>query len=222
MGAKPRTDPKPRVGAILQVLQDRWSHATCELCHRNAYELTVATILSAQSTDKLVNGVTPRLFERYPTPADLAAARLEDVEAIVHSTGFFRQKAKNIVRMAQRVVSDYGGEIPRTMQEMTTLPGVARKTANVVLGTAYGLATGVVVDTHVKRVAGKLGLTDNTDPVKIERDLMELIPEDRWIDFGHQVIWHGRRICDAKRPRCGDCPLAPLCPSAELPVQVAS
>lgn len=221
MGAKPRTDPRPRIGAILQVLQDTWGHATCELDHSDAYQLTVATILSAQSTDKLVNTVTPVLFARYPTPSALAAADSENVEQLVHSTGFFRQKAKNIVRMAQRVVSEYGGEIPRTMAEMVTLPGVARKTANVVLGTVYGLATGVVVDTHVKRVAGKLGLTAQTDPVKIETDLMQLIPDDRWVDFGHQVIWHGRRICDAKRPRCADCPLAPLCPSAEIPAQVA-
>ena len=222
MGTKRRTDPRRRIDAIAQVLQETWGQATCELHHRNAFELTVATILSAQSTDKLVNTVTPRLFERYPTPAALASAGLADVEAIVFQTGFYRQKATNIVRMAQQVVSELGGEIPRTIEEMVNLPGVARKTANVVLGTAYGLATGVVVDTHVKRVAGRLGLTDHTDPVKIERELMELLPKTAWIDFSHQMIWHGRRICHAKAPRCGQCPLAPLCPSADIFLGAAS
>jgi endonuclease-3 len=160
--------------------------------------------------------VTPRLFARYPTPRALAEADLADVEAIIHPTGFFRQKARNIVNMARRVVDDYSGEIPRTMDEMVTLPGVARKTANVVLGTAFGIPSGVVVDTHVKRVAKRLGLTDEIDPVKIERDLMDKIPQDRWIDLGHQLIWHGRRICHARVPTCDRCPLAPVCPGAML------
>jgi endonuclease-3 len=160
--------------------------------------------------------VTPALFKRYPTPAKLARADLGALEKLVHSTGFFRQKAKSLVRMAQTVVSEFGGEIPRTMEEMVRLPGVARKTANVVLGSAYGIPSGVVVDTHVTRVAGRLGLTRETDPVKIERDLMEVAPRERWIDLGHQLIWHGRRICHARKPECDACPLAPVCPSAEV------
>ena len=216
MGAKPRRDLSSRVDAILEVLQDTWGHATCELDFTNPYELTVATILSAQSTDKLVNSVTPRLFARFPTPHALAGADLAEVEAIVHPTGFFRQKTKNIVNMAKRVVEVYGGEIPGTMEEMITLPGVARKTANVVLGTAFRIASGVVVDTHVKRVAGRLKLTAETDPVRIERDLMERVPQNRWIDLGHQLIWHGRRICYARNPACDRCPLAPLCPDATI------
>ncbi|HLU65338.1 MAG TPA: endonuclease III, partial [Kofleriaceae bacterium] len=168
-------------------------------------------------TDRRVNMVTPELFRRYPTPAALARADLAEVEQLVHSTGFFRQKARSIVAMARTVVSDFGGEIPRTMEEMVKLPGVARKTANVVLGSAYGIPSGVVVDTHVIRVAGRLGLTSHTDPVKIERDLMEQVPRDRWIAVGHQLIWHGRRICHAVKPSCAECPLAPLCPSAVLP-----
>jgi endonuclease-3 len=160
--------------------------------------------------------VTPALFKRYPTPAKLARADLGALEKLVHSTGFFRQKAKSLVRMAQTVVSEFGGEIPRTMEEMVRLPGVARKTANVVLGSAYGIPSGVVVDTHVTRVAARLGLTRETDPVKIERDLMELAPRERWIDLGHQLIWHGRRICHARKPECDACPLAPVCPSAEV------
>jgi endonuclease-3 len=206
--------PGQRVGAILDVLQKEWSHAVCELDFDNAYQLTVATILSAQSTDKLVNKVTPALFARYPDVYALAVADLGEVETLVHSTGFYRNKAKNIVKMAQQVVTDFGGEIPRTLKEMVSLAGVARKTANVVLGTAYGIASGVVVDTHVKRVSRRLGLTQETNPVKVERDLMKCIPEDKWIDFGQQLIWHGRRVCDAKKPACDSCALAPLCPSA--------
>jgi endonuclease-3 len=207
---------RARASAILEILQRTWPKATCELDFKNAYQLTAATILSAQSTDKRVNMVTPALFKRYPTPARLARADLGELEEMVHSTGFFRQKARTLVRMAQAVVSEFGGEIPRTMEEITRLPGVARKTANVVLGSAYRIASGVVVDTHVIRVAGRLGLTREVDPVKIERDLMKLAPPERWIDLGHQLIWHGRRICHARAPECAACPLAPLCPSAEL------
>lgn len=195
------------------MLQATWPQAVCELDFESPYQLLVATILSAQSTDELVNRITPDLFDRYPTPADLAGADPAEVETIVHSTGFFRQKTKNIIAMAQKVMSDFGGEIPRTIDEMTALPGVARKTANVVLGCAYRVASGIVVDTHVKRVAARLGLTDHTDPVKIERELLEQVPRDRWIDFSQQLIWHGRRICHAKKPACDRCPLAPLCPS---------
>jgi endonuclease-3 len=216
MRAPARRKSRARAGAILEILQRTWPKATCELAFENAYQLTVATILSAQSTDKGVNLVTPALFKRYPTPARLARADLGALEKMVHSTGFFRQKARSLVRMAQTVVSEFGGEIPRTLEEMVRLPGVARKTANVVLGSAYGIPSGVVVDTHVTRVAGRLGLTREVDPVKIERDLMALAPEERWIDLGHQLIWHGRRICHARKPECDACPLAPVCPSAEL------
>jgi len=188
----------------------------CELHHENAYQLLVATILSAQSTDKRVNRVTPELFRRYPNPAALAVADPAAVEQLVHSTGFFRNKTRSIIGMAQRVVADHGGEVPQSMEALLELPGVARKTANVVLGTVFGIASGVVVDTHVKRVTNLLGLTQHSDPTKIERDLMAAIPSDRWIDFGHQIIWHGRRICHAGRPECGACPLAPVCPSVEL------
>ncbi len=216
MGGHRKSQSNPRLGQILEVLQKTWGHAVCELDFENAYQLTTATILSAQSTDKRVNMVTPALFARYPTPADLARADQADVEELVRSTGFFRSKARNIIGMARVVVDEFGGEIPRTLDEMVRLPGVARKTANVVLGTAYGIPSGVVVDTHVKRVANRLGLTSQTDPVKIERDLIAQVPRERWIDFGHQVIWHGRRICHARQPACGDCPLLPLCPSAEM------
>lgn len=223
MGAKSRiTDAKDtqaeqypghRIQSILNILAKEWGHAVCELDFKTPFELTVATILSAQSTDKRVNLVTPELFSRYPDAHALAQADLAEVETLVHSTGFFRNKAKNIVRMAQQVVADFDGEIPRTMREMTSLAGVARKTANVVLGTAYHIPSGFVVDTHIKRVANRLGLTKETNPVKIEQDLMASIPKERWIDAGHQMIWHGRRICHAKKPACNECALAPLCPS---------
>ena len=212
-GKKRGTD---RSGEILDILQRTWPKATCELDFEDAYQLTVATILSAQSTDRMVNQVTPALFRRYPGPAALAAADPAELETMIHSTGFFRQKARSLLGMARMVVDEFGGEIPRTMEEMVRLPGVARKTANVVLGSAYRIPTGVVVDTHVKRVAGRLGLTRQTDPVKIEVDLMAVVPRERWIDIGHQIIWHGRRICHAKKPECDACPLAPVCPSAEL------
>ncbi len=208
--------PSGRVPAILETLQEQWGHAVCELDHDNAYQLTVATILSAQSTDKLINTVTPALFARYPAPALLAEADVGEVETLVHSTGFYRNKAKNIIKMAQQVMAEFGGEVPRTMNEMTSLAGVARKTANVVLGTAYGIASGIAVDTHVKRLSGRLGLSTETSPVKIERDLMLLIPKEHWIDFSQQIIWHGRRVCDAKKPACDGCALAPHCPSVGL------
>lgn len=205
-----------RSGEVLDILQRTWPKATCELDFEDAFQLTVATILSAQSTDRMVNQVTPALFRRYPRAAALAAADPAELEPMIHSTGFFRQKARSLLGMARMVEGDFGGHIPRTMEEMVRLPGVARKTANVVLGSAYRIPTGVVVDTHVKRVAGRLGLTRQTDPVKIEVDLMAVVPRERWIDVGHQIIWHGRRICHAKKPACDACPLAPVCPSAEL------
>lgn len=214
MGGKPRARSHRPVEAILAVLQDTWGHATVELDYETPFQLLCATILSAQSTDKMVNSVTPALFRRYPTASELASADPGELEALIHSTGFFRQKARSLLGMSRKLVEEHGGEAPKTIEEMVALPGVARKTANVVLGSAYGVRSGVVVDTHVKRVAARLGLTGETDPVKIERDLMEAVPEERWIDLGHQLIWHGRRICFARKPACDHCPLAPHCPSA--------
>jgi len=211
-----RTAPKDRVAwarTAVKRLRREYPDAECALKHRNAYELTVATILSAQCTDEMVNRVTPELFRRYPTPHRLARARQETVERLVHSTGFYRNKARSLRGMAKRVVEDYEGEIPDTMDELLTLPGVARKTANVVLGVWYGKAVGVVVDTHVKRIAGRLGLTGATDPKKIEPELMELLPKGDWIDVAHLFIWHGRKVCTARRPVCPDCVLNDRCPS---------
>jgi endonuclease-3 len=216
MGGKPKSRAVDRAREIVEILQRTWPKATCELDFQDPFQLTVATILSAQSTDRLVNTVTPALFRRYATPAALAGADPAELEEMIHSTGFFRQKAKSLLGMARTVMSEFGGQIPRTMEEMVQLPGVARKTANVVLGSAYGIPSGVVVDTHVRRVAGRLGLTREADPVKIEQDLMAAAPQEKWIDLGHQLIWHGRRICHAQKPACTACPLAPLCPSAEV------
>jgi len=185
--------------------------ATCALHHDNPWQLLVATILSAQCTDKRVNEVTPGLFRKYPTPADFAAVKPEVLAQDIRSTGFFNNKAKSIVGAAKRVVSEFGGEVPRTIEEMLTIPGAARKTANVVLGTAYGIASGVVVDTHVQRNARRLDLTKNTDPVKIEQDLMKILPRDKWIVFSHQLILHGRALCTARNPKCGECALNDLC-----------
>ena len=210
--AKVRWTPA-RVAKLLERLDEAYGGATCALRHRSPYELLVATILSAQCTDARVNQVTPELFRRYPTPEALAAARQEEVEALIRSTGFFRNKAKNLIGMARAVVERYGGEIPASVEELVTLPGVARKTANVVSGTAYGRAEGIVVDTHVKRIARRLGLSEDDDPVKIERGLMAVIPRDRWIDLSHQLIRHGREVCAARKPKCDVCPLADLCPS---------
>jgi len=187
-----------------------------ELDHVNAYQLLAATILAAQSTDKLINTVTPALFARYPDPAALARAEPAELERMIFSTGFYRNKAKSLIGMAQQLVEKYRGEVPATMAELVDLPGVARKTANVVLGSALGKNEGVVVDTHVSRLAPRLGLTTQTDPVKIEQDLMRLVPRDQWSIFAHRLIWHGRRVCHAKQPDCDHCTLAPLCPSAGL------
>jgi endonuclease-3 len=189
----------------------------CALTHRNAYELLTATILSAQCTDERVNAVTPVLFAAYPTPGDLAESCQEDVERIIHSLGFFRAKAENIRGMARQLVDDFQGELPRTVEEMTALPGVGRKTANVVLGTWYGLATGVVVDTHVKRISRLLGLTTSANPEIIERELKAVLPQKEWINYSHRVITHGRRICIARRPRCQECPLLKVCLRVGLP-----
>ena len=196
---------------ILRRLDRMYPKATCALLHRSPWELLVATILSAQCTDKRVNEVTPGLFAKYPTPQDFAAVRPEVLAGDIRSTGFFNNKSKSIVGAAKRVVSEFGGQVPRTMEEMLTIPGAARKTANVVLGTAYGIASGIVVDTHVQRVSARLDLTKNTDPVKIEQDLVKIIPREKWILFSHQIILHGRALCQARNPKCGACDLNSLC-----------
>ena len=179
--------------------------------HSNAWELLIATILSAQTTDKRVNLVTPDLFLAFPTPQAMAAASLPELEELIHATGFFRAKAKSIQGAAKAINERFGGEVPRTLAELITVPGAARKTANVVLGVAYGLAEGVVVDTHVLRLSNRLGLTKHQDPKKIEKDLMRVIPRERWIAFSHELILHGRSICVARKPRCAECPLETTC-----------
>ncbi|MCE9634827.1 MAG: endonuclease III [Planctomycetes bacterium] len=204
-----------RATAILAALEQGYPEAECALLHRNAFELLVATILSAQCTDARVNMVTPELFRRWPDARALASATQADVEKVIHSTGFYRNKAKNLLGMAQAVVERHGGDVPDTMDALTALPGAARKTANVVLGTWFKKAEGVVVDTHVGRVAGKLVLTIEADPAKIERDLMELLPRSAWTSFSHRVILHGRRICDARKPKCAACSLREMCPSRQ-------
>lgn len=206
---------KRRARKILRRLDRDYPVAECALRHRNAWELLVATILSAQCTDARVNKVTPELFAAYPSVQEMALASLESIEELVRTTGFFRNKSKSIKGAAQRIVSEYGGEVPSRMEQLLTLPGVARKTANVVTGTWFGKATGVVVDTHVQRISERLGLTAGKDPKKIERVLMELLPKTRWVKYSHQIIHHGRGVCKARRPRCQDCGLARLCPSAE-------
>jgi endonuclease-3 len=214
---RPARPPLPeRAKLILRRLKRRYPDARCALDHRNPYELLSATILSAQCTDARVNLVTPTLFARYPDPAALAVARSEDVEEIIRSTGFFRNKTRSLLGMAQAVLAEHGGEIPRTMDQLRVLPGVGRKTANVVLGNAYGINEGITVDTHVARVSGRLGLTMEDDPVKIERDLMPLFPRKEWALLSHLLIFHGRQTCVARRPRCGECPLSDICPSAAL------
>jgi endonuclease-3 len=190
--------------------------AHCELVHRDAFELLCATILSAQCTDKRVNMVTPALFAAYPDAHALAQASQADVEALVRTTGFFRNKAKNLIAMARALVAEHDGQVPRTMEELQVLPGVGRKTANVILGNAYGINVGVTVDTHVGRLSVRLGLTRETDPVKVEQALMPLFPRESWAMLSHLLIFHGRRVCDARRPRCGACVLADLCPSAGI------
>ena len=202
---------------VARLLEKTYGHAECALLHTSAFQLLVATILSAQCTDERVNSVTPELFRQYPTPAALAEATQEDVEEIIQSLGFFRAKSNNIRGMARMLVDDHGGEIPRTLEELVKLPGVGRKTANVVLGTAFGISSGVVVDTHVRRITGLLGLTKHADPVKIEVDLQKLLPPSEWIQFSHRLIHHGRRICIARRPRCPECPLLSHCQRVGLP-----
>ena len=196
---------------ILRRLDHMYPNATCALQHHSPWELLVATILSAQCTDKRVNEVTPGLFAKYPTPQDFAAVRPEVLASDIRSTGFFNNKSKSIVGAAKKIVSEFGGQVPRTIEELLTVPGAARKTANVVLGTAYGIASGVVVDTHVQRIAQRLDLTKNSDPRKIEQDLMKIIPKEKWILFSHQIILHGRALCVARKPQCAQCELNPVC-----------
>jgi endonuclease-3 len=211
--ARPKTaaERARRVQRILQHLFKLYPKANCELVHGDAWQLLVATILSAQCTDKRVNMVTPGLFAKYPAVEDFAHASQQELGEDIRSTGFYNNKAKSIIGAANKILKDFGGEVPRTIEEMLSLPGAARKTANVVLGTAFGIASGVVVDTHVQRIAQRLGLTKETDPGKIEKDLMRIIPRDRWILFSHQVIHHGRRVCAARNPRCAECPIEPDC-----------
>ena len=204
-----------RIAEILNRLDQRYPAATCALHHNSAWELLVATILSAQCTDVRVNMVTPTLFDKYPTPEAFAALQPEDLEEDIRSTGFFRNKSKSLVGAARKVISDFGGDVPRTMEELLQIPGVARKTANVVLGTWYNIADGVVVDTHVQRISRRLELTKNEDPQKIEQDLMKVIPRNKWIIFAHQIIHHGRALCIARNPKCADCPLENLCHAAD-------
>ena len=208
---KTAADRRARVSEILRRLESMYPGATCALRHQSPWQLLVATILSAQCTDKRVNEVTPGLFEKYPTPQDFAAVRPETLANDIRSTGFFNNKAKSVVGAAKKVVAEFGGQVPRAMEEMLTLPGVARKTANVVLGTAYGIPSGIVVDTHVQRIAARLDLTKNTDPVKIEQDLMKIVPQEKWILFSHEVILHGRALCQARSPKCAECALNDAC-----------
>jgi endonuclease-3 len=216
-GQKRGTDPA-RVRGILEKLEEAYPAATCALTHHNAFQLLIATILSAQCTDERVNQVTPKLFAKYPEPADLAYANPTGLEQEIRPTGFFRNKTKSIMGASRKIVEEFQGQVPKTMEEILTLPGVARKTGNVVLGTAFGIPSGIVVDTHVQRVAGRLDLTKNSDPKKIEQDLMQVIPKEKWILFAHQLIWHGRRVCQARRPRCIECNLARTCYSKDKTV----
>lgn len=208
------TDPK-RVAAILKKLDEAYPNPVCELNHENAFQLLIATILSAQCTDVRVNQVTATLFKKYPTPEAFAYANPAELEQDIRPTGFFRNKTKSVIGAGKAIVERFGGNVPRTMEEMLTIPGAARKTSNVVLGTAYGIASGVVVDTHVQRLSNRLDLTRNEDPKKIEQDLIKILPQERWISFSHQLIWHGRRVCHARNPKCMDCNIESLCHSKD-------
>lgn len=210
---KQRRNPRApeRIAAILDLLAAAYPGAECALHHRNAWELLVATILSAQCTDARVNMVTPALFKRFPTPTDFAHAPIAEIEELVRSTGFYHNKAKSLKGAAETLVGEFKGKVPQTMEELLTLPGVARKTGNVVLGVAYGKAVGVVVDTHVLRLSRRLELTREAEPVKVEKDLMKIIPQDRWIAFSHEMIHHGRQVCVARTPKCANCTLEHVC-----------
>jgi endonuclease-3 len=205
-----------RAAQIYDLLAEEYPAAECELDFENPFQLAVATILSAQTTDERVNSVTPTLFRRYPDAGALAEARQEEVEEVIRTTGFFRNKARNIVGFARAVVAEHGGEVPRSMEALSSLPGVGRKTANVILGNAFGIDEGVVVDTHVRRLSQRLGFTGKEAPEKIEIDLMALFPRERWTMLAHLLIWHGRRVCEARRPRCEACVVSHLCPSSRV------
>lgn len=215
--SKQKSDPlaPERIREILRRLDRLYPEVTCALTHKSAWELLVATILSAQSTDVNVNKVTPELFRKYPTVQDFAALKPEELEPDVRSTGFFRNKSRSVVGAAKMLVSDFGGEVPDEMEKLLRLPGVARKTANVVLGTWFKKGVGVVVDTHVTRISRRLELTKNVDAPKIEQDLMQVIPQEKWILFSHQIIWHGRKLCFARRPKCAECLLEDICHAAD-------
>jgi len=204
-----------RIRKILALLAAAYPNAECALIHKDAWQLLVATILSAQCTDARVNIVTPVLFKRFPNPADLAAAPIDEIKEIIRATGFYNNKAKSIQGAAKKIIADFAGKVPRTMEELLTVPGAARKTANVVLGVAYKLAVGVVVDTHVLRLSRRLELTTETTPEKVEQDLMKIIPQDHWIAFSHELIHHGRNVCIARKPRCVDCTLEKVCNSSD-------
>ena len=214
-----QADPvlKRRASIVCRRLKKNYHDAECALNYSNAFELLVATILSAQCTDARVNSVTPKLFAKYPDAFALAASKQKDVEKLIQSTGFFREKSKNIRGMAAGLVEHHAGEVPRKLELLVKLPGVGRKTANVVLGTAFGLATGVVVDTHVKRLSHRLGLTEKTDPIQIERDLMALLPKHQWVMYSHRIIHHGRQVCSARSPKCVGCAMLDVCPRVGLP-----
>jgi endonuclease-3 len=212
-----RIDPK-RVAAILTKLDEAYPNATCELKHANPFQLLVSTILSAQCTDVRVNQVTQTLYKKYQGPEAFAHAIPKELEQEIRPTGFFRNKTKSVMGASKAILEKFGGQVPHTMEEILTLPGVARKTANVVLGTAFGIASGIVVDTHVLRLSNRLDLTRNEDPKKVEQDLMQLIPREKWIQFSHQLIWHGRRVCAARKPKCAECNMEKLCYSKDKTV----
>ena len=209
-------DRRKRAAKVIKALAKTYPEAECALVHDSPFQLLAATILSAQCTDQRVNKVTPALFKRYPTPAKLAAARQTSIETLIQSCGFFRSKAKSLKGMAQGLVDSHAGEVPQTLEELVKLPGVGRKTANVVLGTAFGIPTGIVVDTHVGRISRRLGFTATKNAEIVERDLMEIVPKKEWINFSHRLIWHGREICQARKPRCPECPLLKCCPRVGL------
>ena len=204
-----------RLDQILAALDSLYPNVVCALHHSNAWELLVATILSAQCTDERVNKVTPALFKKYPSIKAFANVPQAELAVDIHSTGFFNNKAKSVIGAARKILSDFGGEIPRNIEDLLTVPGAARKTANVVLGSGFGIASGVVVDTHVQRITQRLELTKEEDPVKIERELMQILPQPRWIQFSHQIIHFGRGICIARKPKCGECPVEKLCRSSD-------
>src|SRR5215475_771635 len=224
MPPKPKTaaERSARLKKILKTLDAMYPNVTCALHHSSPWELLVATILSAQCTDKRVNEVTPGLFKKYPTMRDFASAKQEELAKDIRSTGFFNNKSKSVIGAARKILTDFGGEIPREMDQLLTVPGAARKTANVVLGTAFGIASGVVVDTHVQRLSRRLDLTKETEPVKIERDLIKIIPKEKWILFSHQLILHGRAICAARQPKCPECKIAAQCYAPEKALALAA